>query len=210
AAIPVVFGLASGSKPLPDAEYLFTSDSGLDVYTAQVKDSDLAWLKANPGVAYLERDAELSAARIVPSDTYFTENDLEEDAQWHLERMKLAQDWEYGRGSKNVTVAVIDTGIHASHLELNDGRVAAGFDVLKNEPIAANSNSDENGHGTAVAGVIGAIPNNDRGIAGINWKISLMPVKALSAEGRGAVSSVSKAIVWAADNGANVINLSLG
>ena len=71
-------------------------------------------------------------------------------------------------------------------------------------------NSDENGHGTLVAGVIAATPNNFRGIAGAAFTVTLMPLKALDATGSGNSSDVAAAIVWAADHGANIINMSLG
>src|SRR3989344_4424801 len=132
------------------------------------------------------------------------------DKQWYLPKTHILEAWDYSKGSSSVIVAIVDTGIHASHIELNDGRVIAGFNVLTKQDILANSNSDDNGHGTAVAGVIGAIPNNAKGIAGINWDIKLMPIKALAADGTGDLASVASGIVWATDHGANIINLSLG
>jgi hypothetical protein len=159
---------------------------------------------------YVEFDSPVAAARVTTNDPYFTVDEFDEDRQWYLEKIRLPEAWEHGTGSKNVVVAIIDTGIHASHLELNDGRVLAGYDATINRTIPADHDSDDNGHGTAVAGVIGAIANNRMGVAGVAWDVSLMPIRALQPNGSGTVSDVAKSIIWAAENGANIINLSLG
>ena len=164
----------------------------------------------DPAVVSLEADQNLAAAAVATNDTFFTADPNDENLQWYLAKTGITDAWDYSRSAADVTIAVVDTGIHASHVELNDGRVIAGYDILTGQPIPANSDSDDNGHGTAVAGVIGAIPNNDKGIAGIDWRIKIMPVKALSADGTGDTADVSNGIVWAADHGANIINLSLG
>ncbi len=158
----------------------------------------------------LQTEFRLRALDITTTDPFFTSKDTDPDKQWYLPKTKILDAWGYSKGSNNVTVAIIDTGIHASHIELNDGRVISGFNTITNQAIPASSDSDDNGHGTAVAGVIGAIPNNGKGIVGINWNIKLMPIKALAADGTGDISTVAAGIVWAADHGANIINLSLG
>ncbi|OGE82113.1 MAG: hypothetical protein A3B10_00730 [Candidatus Doudnabacteria bacterium RIFCSPLOWO2_01_FULL_44_21] len=169
----------------------------------------LFMLFPTPGLATL-RDSTLTAAAITTSDPFFTTDASKEDRQWYLAKTRVIDAWDFIQGSSSVVVAVIDTGIHASHIELNDGRVIEGYNVITKQIIAAGANSDDNGHGTAVAGVIGAISNNQKGIAGINWDVKLMPVKALAADGTGSVSAVAEGIVWAADHGANIINLSIG
>lgn len=154
--------------------------------------------------------SQVHALTISVSDPFFTTDTSAIDKQWYLPRMRVPEAWDISKGSSNVTVALVDTGIHASHIELNDGRVIGGFNTITNQAIAANSNSDDNGHGTAVAGIIGAMTGNLRGIAGINWNVRLMPIKALDASGTGEISAVAAGIVWATDHGANIINLSLG
>ncbi len=146
----------------------------------------------------------------ITTDPFLTTDSSNIDRQWYLAKTHILEAWDYSKGSSSVTVAIVDTGIRATHIELNDGRVIAGYNVLTNQSIFANTNSDDNGHGTAVAGVIAAIPNNAKGIAGINWDIKLMPVKALAADGTGDLAAVAAGIVWATDHGANIINLSLG
>lgn len=170
----------------------------------------LSSLQSDSHIVYAETDSLIEASTVTVNDPYFTIDSLQDEKQWYLSKTKVPEAWDYGRGSNSVVVAIIDTGIHASHVELNDGRVIEGYNTITNQVIPTNSDSDDNGHGTAVAGVIGAIPNNGRGISGINHNIKLMPVKALHGDGTGNISAVAAAIVWAADHGANIINLSLG
>lgn len=187
-----------------------------NVYEATMDTSELPILLRDSRVIYAEADEVVSAAAlgvsqvITTNDPFFTTDSTAEDKQWYLPKMQVPDAWAYSKGSSNVIVAVIDTGIHASHLDLNDGRVMAGFDMTQNQPIEIGANSDDNGHGTAVAGIIGAVPNNHKGISGVDWNVSLMPVKALDAQGNGDLATISQAIVWAADHSANIINLSLG
>jgi hypothetical protein len=100
---------------------------------------------------------------------------------------------------------VIDTGVDAGHPELS-GRVLGGFNAITGSTDA----SDDNGHGTAVAGLIAAAGDNGEGIAGLCWSCLIIPVKACLSNGRCRDSSVISAIRWAIDNGARIINLSLG
>jgi type VII secretion-associated serine protease mycosin len=112
--------------------------------------------------------------------------------------------WDITTGGP-VVIAVIDTGVDANHPELA-GRVLGGFNA-----ITGSSNSgDDNGHGTAVAGIIAASGDNGEGIAGLCWGCVILPIKACLRNGRCRDSSVISAIRWATDNGARIINLSLG
>jgi subtilisin family serine protease len=188
-----------------DPKFLFNN-----IFSASVSSDKFNDLKKDSRIVYAEEDRMMFASAVTTSDPFFTTESTNEDKQWYLSKIKIPEAWEHSKGNRNVVVAVIDTGIHATHIELNDGRISDGYDVVTDKTIPADTNSDDNGHGTAVAGVLGAIPNNQRGISGINWNISIMPVKALLADGTGDTSYVSKGIVWAADNGANIINLSLG
>src|SRR5207248_9551546 len=79
-----------------------------------------------------------------------------------------------------------------------------GYDFLTDTPRP----QDDESHGTAVAGIIGAVGNNKDGVTGIAWKVKILPIKALNAQGRGPDSAMVKAILYAADNGAKIINIS--
>src|SRR6185369_10925833 len=142
-----------------------------NVYKAKVSADVYQQLQHDPNFSYVEMDQPVSAATIITSDPFFTTDFTAEEQQWYLPRTQVQDAWDFSKGSSTVTVAIIDTGVHASHLELNDGRIVEGYNTITNKPILANFDSDDNGHGTAVAGVIGAIPNNQKGIAGINWNI---------------------------------------
>ena len=102
-------------------------------------------------------------------------------------------------------MAVVDTGIDRNHPDIK-GNVASGWNFLSNTTDAM----DDNGHGTHVAGIIGAAGNNALGVVGVNWRVNIMPVKFLNSGGYGSSSLGAQAIIYAADNGARVINLSWG
>jgi len=163
---------------------------------------------------YLQEQGQAKAAdltaSVIPNDPGFTVNPLDIDKQWGLIKTGFDKAWEKTTGSKDVVVAVIDTGIDATHEDLQKINFVKGYNLLTRQEINGNTNSDDNGHGTLIAGVLGATVNNGVGVAGTNWDISIMPLKALDAQGKGEAAAVSEAIVWAADHGASIINLSLG
>lgn len=212
--VKIIYAIKDGQTisgyDLTEEKFLFGGNGVPLTYKAAVSADDFARMQNDSRLVYAETDSPVKAAEIVTNDPYFTTDDTDEDKQWYLEKINMPAAWEYGKGSSSVKVAIVDTGIHASHLDLNDGRILAGFDITRGREIPPKANSDDNGHGTAVAGVIGAISNNSKGIAGINWKVGIIPVKALEADGSGTISDVASGIVWAAENGANIINLSLG
>jgi subtilisin len=116
--------------------------------------------------------------------------------------------WGITTGSPNVTVAVIDSGVYYTHGDLNDGRV-----LTNNDWDYANNDSDaldDNGHGTHVAGIIAAETNNSVGIAGIMWRAKILPLKVCDNGGSCKTDHIARAIHYASDQGARVINLSLG
>lgn len=124
--------------------------------------------------------------------------------QWNLHKIGAETAWDETKGS-GVTVAVIDTGISRVK-DLQETKFVKGYDFVNNRVEA----TDDNGHGTHVAGTIAQSTNNGYGVAGIAYEASLMPLKVLSATGGGTVADIAEAIRYAADNSADVINLSLG
>ncbi len=160
---------------------------------------------------YIEPVTSLHLATPVQiNDPGYTTDLASVDRQWGLAKAGFTEAWNKTRGSPNITVAVVDTGIDETHEDLARGNYVAGYDFLKNLDIFSNTNSDDNGHGTLVAGVIAATPNNGLGIAGAIWQAKLMPLKALDASGSGNSADIAEAIAWAADHGADIVNLSLG
>jgi len=133
-----------------------------------------------------------------------TSNDTYRSKQWALNRLRAESDWTKSTGS-GVVVAVVDTGVTGSHPDLS-GHVLAGKDLV----APGTAPTDENGHGTHVAGIIAAVANNHRGIAGLARSARVLPVRVLDGSGSGTSDVVANGIIWAAQHGANVINLSLG
>jgi subtilisin family serine protease len=126
--------------------------------------------------------------------------------------------WDRTTGSRNIVVAVVDTGVAYDHPDL-DGNIAAnrGFDFCSTSggvgnPCIGQDNDprDLNEHGTHVAGTIGAEGNNGIGVAGVNWAVSIMAVRVLNAAGSGTSASVTAGFDYAGDQGARVANASLG
>lgn len=145
-----------------------------------------------------------------PNDPGFTTNVKNIDRQWGLAKVNFIDAWSQTVGSDSVTVAVIDTGVDFMHEDLKNVTQVSGYNFITNKDIAVGSDSDDNGHGTLVAGVIGATPNNGIGVVGASWRVTLMPLKALDAAGNGSADAVARAIIWATDHKATIINLSLG
>jgi subtilisin family serine protease len=182
-----------------------------DIYEvkSKINPSDFSTLY-NSYVSYVQESQNMQAQSVVVDDPGFTTQWNDTDKQWGLVKADFPDAWSKTTGSSSVIVAILDTGIDGQHEDLSQGQVISGFDFLNNTIIPANTNSDDNGHGTLVAGVIGASTNNFRGIAGTNWNVLLMPLKALDVSGNGSSTIVAKAIVYAADHGANIINMSFG
>ena len=124
--------------------------------------------------------------------------------QWHLRQINMPAAWKQGNG-KGAVVAVIDTGVTKVG-DLRDTKFVPGYNFVANNANA----DDDHGHGTHVAGTIAESTNNGIGVAGVAYGASIMPLKVLSARGSGSMGGIAQAIRWAADHGANVINMSLG
>lgn len=131
-------------------------------------------------------------------------NDPDYGQQWNLRQINVESAWDDTKGS-GITVAVIDTGISPVP-DLKDTKFVKGYDFV-NDQIEAY---DDNGHGTHVAGTVAQSTNNNYGVAGIAYEATLMPLKVLSGSGGGTVADIAESIRFAADNGADVINMSLG
>lgn len=143
---------------------------------------------------------------------FFVPNDPLMKDQWHMERVGATRAWDFATG-RGVTVAVVDTGIACETYgpftkgsDLAETECVGGWNfVTKNEHA-----NDDQGHGTHVAGTIAQSTNNAIGGVGVAFHARLMPVKVLSETGSGTTADVADGIRWAAEHGAQVINLSLG
>ena len=154
-------------------------------------------LEANPAVAYAEPNW-IYHAEAVPNDPRYSQ-------LWGLTKINAPAAWNTTTGSAAVKVAVVDTGIATDHLDLS-ANVVPGFDFVQGD----SDPRDFNGHGTHVAGTIGARGNNAIGVTGVDWQVSLMPVRVLDGNGSGSNANVSAGFAYACSHGASIVNASLG
>lgn len=146
-------------------------------------------------------------------DGTFAPNDPFYRHQWHLDQIQMPKAWTRNRG-EGAVVAVIDTGVAYRDVDgrfkqvpdLAEPRFVPGWDFVDGD----DTPDDEHGHGTHVAGTIAQSTNNGVGVAGVAPLARIMPIRVLDARGGGSWGSVAAGIRWAADNGADVINMSLG
>jgi PKD repeat protein len=199
--------------------------------------SVLAELRGDPSIEYAEPNVSFHA-QMMPNDPYYgssgawgqTGPDL-----WGLQKINAGAAWDISQG-QGVTVAVVDTGVYAAHPDLaanmasNPGETgldAQGRDKRTNgidddgdgyvddwqgwDFVNWNNNpADAFGHGTHVAGTIAAVGNNGIGIIGVAPSAQILSVRVLDASGSGYLDTIAQGIIYAADRGARVINLSLG
>lgn len=156
----------------------------------------------------VEMYEDLPITYIQPNYTYYLNvipNDPEYAKQWGLQRIKSELGWDLQKGSSTIKVAIVDSGIDRNHPELSKN-------VIKSMPIAPGciNDGDSNGHGTHVAGIIGASTNNSAVLAGLNWDVTLMGYCVVSPSGVGTSVSIAQGVQQAIKDGAHVINLSLG
>lgn len=173
-------------------------------------DRGIESFKKRGDVEYAEPDY-IAHALMVPNDPSYR-------YQWHLDNasgsgVEAEQAWDVTSGAGAV-IAVVDTGVayedygktYKKAPDLAQTIFVPGYDFVNND---AHPN-DDNGHGTHVTGTLAQSTNNALGVAGLAYSASIMPVKVLSKTGSGTYSNVALGIRWAADNGAKVINMSLG
>lgn len=157
----------------------------------------VAALRSDPAVAYAEPNY-LYRADALPNDPRYGQ-------QWGLARIKAPAAWNITTGRTSVTVGVVDTGIAIDHLDLA-ANVVPGHDFVDGD----NDPHDFNGHGTHVAGTIGARGGNGRGVVGVAWQVGLMPVRVLDGGGGGSNANVTAGLAYACTHGASIVNASLG
>ncbi|MCF8351006.1 MAG: S8 family serine peptidase [Bacteroidales bacterium] len=160
-------------------------------------------------------------------DTYPNDPLYQDGSQWYLDEIDAPAAWDSVTGDTSQVIAIIDTGVDWDHPDLDDnirtnweeipgngldddgnGYVddIRGWDFVNDD----NDPNDDNSHGTHVAGIAAAEGNNGIGICGVAWNSQIMPIKMLQSSGTGNSSDLASAIEYASDNGATVINMSLG
>jgi subtilisin family serine protease len=176
-------------------------------------DDDLATrrdeLLRDPRVAFVEPNYYLSIQTIGTAETGPTgplkPNDERYDQQWAPPKIGVDVTWNTLTTGGPIVVAVLDTGASATHPELK-ARLEPGRGFVNDDP----STADDNGHGTFTAGLIAATGNNSIGIAGVSWGALVMPIKILDKDGLGTVANFAQGILYAVEEGAQIINVSAG
>ncbi|PLS10004.1 S8 family peptidase [Bacillus halotolerans] len=158
--------------------------------------------KQDPDILYVENNVTFTAAgntdlKVLSENADTTDN----FEQWNLEPIQVKQAWKEGLTGKNVKIAVIDSGI-SPHDDLS---ISGGYSAVS----YTSSYKDDNGHGTHVAGIIGA-KHNGYGIDGIAPEAQIYAVKALDQNGSGDLQGLLKGIDWSIANGMDIVNMSLG
>jgi subtilisin family serine protease len=178
----------------------------------------IARYRASGLVQFAEPDYVVTAAITLPSDPRF-----QDGTQWGMNNygqnggapgadIDAPSAWDVLHNSSNVVIAIVDSGVRETHEDLagnlwtNPSDGSHGFNAL----TGRHDPTDDYGHGTALAGIIGAVTDNGKGVAGVTWKAQLMACKFLDASGNGFISDAIACIEFARTNGAGVINLSWG
>lgn len=162
----------------------------------QAEDAVAQALSRSPHVVFAEKDRAVELTAITPDDPRYPD-------AWHLPMMELPSAWETSTGNGTV-VAVLDTGVDSSHPDL-----FANLITGTNAVDGYSDTSDIHGHGTRVSGVVAATSNNATGVASIAWDSVVMPIRVTnSSDGVAYFSDIANGLVWAADHGADVANIS--
>jgi len=182
------------------------------------EESVVATLRRTPGVVSAEPEYLVTVAE-TPDDPSFS-------LQWNMTTIRAPEAWDIFTGTPGLVIAVLDTGVDLNHPDLREnlwrnlGEIPDngvdddhngyvddiwGWNVIKGD---ANP-QDDHGHGTHVAGIIGAMGNNGVGVAGVAWRCKIMPVKVLNYAGSGTYAGVAEGVYYAAKRFARVINMSL-
>lgn len=152
-------------------------------------------LANNANVEYVEKDFLLEPA-LSPNDPNYSN-------QWHLPAINAPNAWDISQGSSSIPIAILDSGVDPNHPDLKN-KLVNGYNFFNNN----NDWSDVCGHGTKVAGTAAAITDNDIGVAGVSWNSPIIPIRITDLNCYGYYSSMINGIVYAANNGARVANIS--
>jgi subtilisin family serine protease len=187
------YGLTQATEITPGT-YKLRGGSDIDVRAAAEA------LEATGAVAYAGPNR-IYRAMNSPNDEQYVAGQ-----QWGVTQVKAEQAWDITTGSTDIVIAILDTGTATDHPDL-ESKIVGGYDFANRD----DNPYDDEGHGTYTAGIAAAESNNGQGVVGMSWGARIMPVKVLRGpQGTGTEEDIALGIRWAADNGARIINASLG
>ena len=212
-----IFQFIEELKALPEVEYAEPN------FVYSIGD----FKAAGPEMTMLEAINQPTNTNLPSAATGLVPNDPLYNSQWGIPATKIDVVWNTTTGDSAAIIAILDTGVDWQHPDLaaniwnnkleipgngidDDGNGLIddirGWDYINND----NNPMDDNSHGTHVAGITAAVGNNGIGIAGVNWKARIMPIKVFQSSGRGDAATIAMGITYAANKGATVINMSFG
>ena len=167
-------------------------------------DAAIALYRTRPDVEYVEPDYIVRAG--------FTTNDPSFGSQWGMTKIAVPQAWDKTRSDPSVKIAILDCGMYSASSSRGPGHVDLRDKIVLERDFSGSSTGADDwcDHGTHVAGIAAATTNNGTGVAGVGFDATILNGKVLGDDGSGTVATVAQGITWAADNGARVVNLSLG
>jgi subtilisin family serine protease len=215
--IPLMVKMPTGMKEAPELHQVYRVE-----FSTQIDAKDIAeQLSQLAEVEYAEPDYQFRIMETIPDDPLFNE-------QWYFAKVNAPAMWDSTTSDSSQVLGIIDTGVDWDHPDLanniwinevelngadgvdddNNGYVddIRGWDWVSMD----NNPDDDNSHGTHVAGIAAGVSNNGVGISGMAWNARIMPLKVLQSTGYGTSSDIAAAVEYAHENGATVINLSLG
>jgi subtilisin family serine protease len=213
-----LFGDSAIEKPKHEKYVLVKLIPGKDVESA------IAQYEGMPHVEYAQPNFIYHEELTVPKDTYYAnlwglKNTGQAIQNYSYSKnnpgtpgmdMDMEHAWDHVTDCSSIVLAVIDGGVNHTHEDLSgnmwNGAANHGYDFVDDDDDPV----DLKGHGTHVAGTIGAVGNNSTGTTGVCWDIQIMAVRVLNALGRGTTADIISGIYYAVDNGAQILNLSLG
>lgn len=153
-------------------------------------------LSKNPNIEFAELDMAEELTATVPNDPQYV-------SAWHLAKIQAANAWDVSKAD-GITIAILDTGVDGAHPDLA-GKMLPGWNAVD----ASSNTADVQGHGTSVAGTAAAATNNAVGVAGVAWNAKILPVRITNdSTGYAYWSNIARGLSWAADNNADVANIS--
>lgn len=217
-SVPVISRLASEYNITGLSRPFYINNDGKLLRTLMLEISDyqlieqvIDKLKKDPALEYVEK-VPLERVSYLPNDSLYGLYNGPQNWNWHLELIQAELAWNITKGNPEVVVGIVDNAVWVDHPDLA-GKIVAQRDVIygvNNANPPGTGNPGEWSHGTHVAGLVGGASDNNIGVASIGFNVNLIAVKAANNLSPSSISGGYQGIQWAANNGADIINMSWG